>query len=135
MALFEFFPRNYRWSYNTLLGFAAGGQFRDIALILPRLAAAAGRDGALYREWSWLAQVLERRAAGNVSDFTRSENLFLASLYHTLAEHFINPADPLRMEAYHHVLACFEQARKSAPFSLERVEVPFEGSVLPAYFL
>jgi dienelactone hydrolase len=135
MAIYEFFPGNYRWSYNTLLGFAAGGQFGDIALILPKLTAAIGDDRAWHREWTWLATVLERRAEGQASDLTKSENLFLASLYHTLAEHFINPTDPARLEAYHHVLACFERARQAAPFPLERVLVPYDGTTLPAYFL
>ena len=39
----EFFPSNYRWSYNTLLAFAAGGQLGDIALLLPRLEASRQR--------------------------------------------------------------------------------------------
>lgn len=135
MALFEFFPGNYRWSYTTLLGFAAGGQFGDIALIMPRLKVAVGDDKAWYREWSWLAHVLERRAEGHVSNLTKSENLFLAALYHTLAEHFVSPAEPLRLESYRQVLACFDKARAAAPFTLERVTVPYKGTTLPAYFL
>src|SRR6266851_10489162 len=60
--MFEFFPGNYRWSYNTLLAFAAGGQLGDVALILPRLQTAVGDDEAWHREWSWLGTALSRRA-------------------------------------------------------------------------
>ncbi|HEX9463014.1 MAG TPA: alpha/beta fold hydrolase [Alphaproteobacteria bacterium] len=132
--MFEFFPGNYRWSYNTLLAFAAGGQLGDVALILPRLQQSAGDDDAWHREWSWLAEVLSRRAEG-ASPATASEDLFLSSLYHTIGEHFIPPADPRRLAAYGHVLATFERARALAPFPLERVLVPYDGTTLPAYFM
>lgn len=132
--MFEFFPGNYRWSYNTLLAFAAGGQLGDIALILPRLQKSAGDDEAWHREWSWLADVLAQRAESSPVAETGSEDLFLAALYHTIGEHFIPPADPRRLEAYGHVLRTFDRARALAPFTLERVLVPYEGTTLPAYF-
>jgi dienelactone hydrolase len=130
----EFFPGNYRWSYNTLLAFAAGGQLGDLALILPRLQPAVGDDDAWHREWSWLADVLSRRA-DNDSRETASENLFLSSLYHTIGEHFVPPADPKRLAAYGHALKAFERARELAPYVLERVLVPYDGTTLPAYFM
>jgi dipeptidyl aminopeptidase/acylaminoacyl peptidase len=132
--MIEFFPQHYRWSYTTLLAFAAGGQLGDIALILPRLQSKVGDDDLWFQQWTWLAHVLEERAEGG-SDETASEDLFLASLYHTIGEHFVSPADPRRLESYHEVLRTFEAARAKAPFTVERVEVPFEGSSLPAYFM
>jgi dipeptidyl aminopeptidase/acylaminoacyl peptidase len=134
--MFEFVPNNYRWSYNTLLAFAAGGQFGDIALILDRLNKENGNDDVWHDAWSWLAQVLERRASyPYATDLTRSENLFAASLYHTLAEHFVPPANPARAKAYQHVLKCFDEARRLAPFEMESVTIPFGDATLPAYFL
>lgn len=134
--MFEFVPNNYRWSYNTLLAFAAGGQFGDIALILDRLTKANGDHVAWHGAWSWLAQVLERRASSaDVTSLSKSENLFAASLYHTLAEHFVPPADPARAAAYQQVLNCFDRARRCAPFKMETATIPFDGATLPAYFL
>jgi dipeptidyl aminopeptidase/acylaminoacyl peptidase len=132
--MFEFFPGNYRWSYNTLLAFAAGGQLGDVALILPRLQTAIGDDEAWHREWSWIGAALSRRAE-NGSRETASENLFLSSLYYTIGEHFIPPADCSRLAAYGHVLETFERARELAPYALERVLVPYDGTTLPAYFM
>ena len=37
MTMFELFPGNYRWSYNTWAALAAGGEFGDLGLILDRL--------------------------------------------------------------------------------------------------
>ena len=56
--MYEFFPGNYRWSYNTLLAVAAGGQLGDIALIHPRLLERAGEDEAWHEEWARLADIL-----------------------------------------------------------------------------
>ncbi|RZS86597.1 alpha/beta hydrolase family protein [Pigmentiphaga kullae] len=129
-----FFPDNYRWSYNTLLAFSAGAEIGDFGTILPELSKNVGDDEAWRDGWLALAHVLEARAQGKTG-ITRSEDMFLASLYHTISEHFINPNDPRRLEGYHEVLRCFEQARAAAPFKMERVLVPFEGTTLPAYFM
>jgi dipeptidyl aminopeptidase/acylaminoacyl peptidase len=52
-----------------------------------------------------------------------------------MGEHFVQPADPRRLESYRHVLQCFAKACELAPFPIERVLVPFEGTTLPAYFM
>ena len=132
--MFHFFSGNYRWSYNTLLAFAAGGQLGDIALILTRLTESGGNDEAWHREWAWLARVLEERAVRG-SRLSAAESYFLSSLYHTISEHFIPPAEPRRLASYREVLRTFDAARELAPHAIERVLVPYEGTTLPAYFV
>lgn len=63
--MFELFPGNYRWSYNTWAALAAGGEFGDLGLILDRLRSSGGRDKVWYESWTWLADLLERRAKEN----------------------------------------------------------------------
>ena len=114
--MFEFFPGNYRWSYNALLAFSAGAQLGDVGLVHQALLASNGDDEVWHAEWARLADVVEGRAVGAlVSDHTAAENLFLASLYHTISEHFISPADPRRLESYAEVLRTFEAARARVP--------------------
>ena len=132
--MFHFFPGNYRWSYNTLLAFAAGGQLGDITMVVERLAKAVGDDAAWHREWAWIADVLEARAKKG-SRLTAAENYFLSALYHTISEHFIPPASPDRLASYREVLRTFDQGREAFGHPVERVLVPFEGSTLPAYFV
>jgi dipeptidyl aminopeptidase/acylaminoacyl peptidase len=132
--MFEFFPGNYRWSYNTLLAFSAGAQLGDFALINERLRDKIGDDDAWHDQWAGLAGMLERRAGGG-SRHTAAEDYFLASLYHTISEHFIPPSEPRRLASYHEVLRCFELARGHSAHPVERVLVPFEGTTLPAYFV
>jgi len=132
--VFEFFPGNYRWSYNTLLAFAAGGQLGDFALIQKQLTQEAGNDNAWHREWARLADVLEKRAKAG-SRISAAENYFLSSLYHTISEHFIPPAEPARLASYREVLRTFNLGREASAHPVERVLVPFEGTTLPAYFV
>jgi dipeptidyl aminopeptidase/acylaminoacyl peptidase len=132
--VYHFFPGNYRWSYNTLLAFAAGGQLGDITMVVERLAGSVGDDAAWHREWAWLAGVLEQRARKG-SRLTAAENYFLASLYHTISEHFIPPAEPARLASYREVLRTFDLARDAFAHPVERVAVPFEGTTLPAYYV
>lgn len=132
--MYEFFKGNYRWSYMTLLAFSAGGQLGDIALVVSKLKDRVGDDGAWHDAWTWLGEVLEGRAEG-ASKATASETLFLAAVYHMIGELFVPPADPRRLIGYRRVLACFEQAMGLSSLGMQRVEVPFEQTALPAYFL
>ena len=77
--MFEFFAGDYRWSYNALLAFAAGGQLGDVALIHRSLLDKTGDDDAWHREWARLAGILEGRAKGG-SGHTAAENTYLARL-------------------------------------------------------
>jgi dienelactone hydrolase len=132
--MFEFFPGQYRWSYNTLLAFAAGGQLGDFALIENELKAKVGEDEVWHREWARLAGTLEKRAKAG-SRHTAADNYFLSSLYHTISEHFIPPASPERLASYREVLRTFDLGREKSSHPVERVLVPFEGRTLPAYFV
>lgn len=136
--MFEFFPGNYRWSYNILMALAAGAQMGDIGLIGNRLREGVGDDEVWHHQWAWLAELLERRAGQSVLHGTgesASEDLFLASLYHTMAERFMPPQDPRRRESYARSLTSFEHARRLSSYPIERVLVPYESTTLPAYFL
>ena len=136
--MLELIPGNYKWSYNILACLSCGGQVGDIAHILDELKQAGGDDNVWHGAWSRLAESLERRAERALSlggEASASENHFLESLYYTISEHFIPPADPRRMRAYQKALLAFEKARVAWKHPVERVEVPYEGGCLPAYFV
>jgi dienelactone hydrolase len=136
--MYEFFPGNYRWSYNTWCALAAGGEFGDISLILPRLSEHEGDDDRWLVAWNWLAQRVEARAAErleNGSHASAADSYLLASLYHKISEQFVPPSDPRRLQSYESALGTFEQARALNGAGIERVLVPYEGAALPAYFV
>ena len=100
--MYELFPGNYRWSYNAWAALAAGGEFGDISLILDRLGKQVGHDEEWYAAWTWLAERLEARAAERLAIGTNAsaaESYFLASLYYKIAEQFVPPSDPIRLQS------------------------------------
>ena len=136
--MYELFPGNYRWSYNTWCALAAGGEFGDLGLILSRLQESAGRDEEWFRAWNWLAERVELRARERLdagAKASASETYFLASLYHKMSEQFVPPSDPIRLASYKKALSTFETARSWADRVIERVLVPYEDKTLSAYFV
>jgi dienelactone hydrolase len=107
----------------------------DLAIILPELQSKVGNDEAWHDQWSRLANILVSRAAGAVTATSKGDFLLLATLYQIMAEHFVPPSDPRRLEAYATVLDTFEQAQRLQANPTRRLEIPFEGGVLPSYFL
>lgn len=132
--MYEFFPGNYMWSYNVMLALAAGGQVGDIALMMPKLSEHVGDDEVWHEEWDRLSKIVEKRAHEQLSEQSASEAMYLACLYQIMAEHFVPPQDPKRSAAYNKVLEMFDWARQRSQDTLEYIEIPFEGSFLPAYF-
>jgi dienelactone hydrolase len=134
-SMFELFPGNYRWSYNAHLALAAGGQFGDVALILPELQAHVGNDEAWHDSWDSLSDVLAKRADVATSPRSRHSHLLLATLYKIMAEHFVPPTDPRRLAAYKEVLHLFDRAQSCSDNPVMRVAIPYDGKALHAYFL
>jgi len=130
----EFFPGNYKWSYNTLLAFCGGGQIGDVTRVLRRLEGTAD-DAAWHDAWQEIADVAARRAAGSQQPRSAWQHHLLASLYGIISEHFMPPGTPQRLRTYRKALASFDAARAAAPFAIERVEVPYEGASLPGYYV
>jgi len=134
-AMFELFPGNYRWSYNAHLALAAGGQFGDLALILPTLQANVGNDEVWHDNWDALAGVLVRRADIASNPRSKVAHLLLATLYKIMAEHFVPPTDPRRLAAYREVLQLFDRAQAYSDNPVQRVRIPYGSQALHAYFL
>jgi pimeloyl-ACP methyl ester carboxylesterase len=134
VAMHEFFPGNYRWSYNTLLAFCGGGQVGDVARVLERLQSTTD-DAAWHEAWQEIADVATRRATQATHPRSAWQHHLLASLYGVISEHFIPPGSPQRLATYRKALASFDAARALAPYPVERVEVPYEGASLPGYYV
>lgn len=132
--MFEFFPGNYKWSYNTLLAFSGGGQLGDIAPVIERLRNSQS-DQEWLSAWGEAADIASRRAQGSASEASAWQHYLLSSLYRIVSEHFIPPGEPLRLATYRKALDSFNAARDISPYPIERVEIPFEGSQLPGYFV
>jgi dienelactone hydrolase len=138
------FPGNLRWSNATQIvkGMVAYGAaaMAEIDLIVQRLKARsteADLDKAWMEEWSKEADRVARigdeaDAAGN--SITAGNQYMRAGNYYYSAERFVPPGDE-KLAVYRKALRCYQGAMGRLHPDIERVEVPYEGQSLPAWFV
>jgi len=138
------FPGNLRWSNATQIvkGMVAYGAaaMAEIDLITQRLKARAGEsdlDRVWMEEWSKEADRVAKigddaDAAGNA--ITAGNQYMRAGNYYYSAERFIPPGEA-KLAMYRKALRCYQGAMARLHPDIERVEVPYEGQSLPAWFV
>ena len=138
------FPGNLRWSNATQIvkGMApyAAVAIEEVDRVCDRLRARekeADPDVAWKQEWSAMADRVA--AVGDTADaegrkITAGNQYMRAANYYYSAERFIPPGDE-KMAMYRKALRCWTAALERLHPEIERVEVPYEGKSLPAYFL
>ncbi|MCC7487497.1 MAG: alpha/beta fold hydrolase [Burkholderiales bacterium] len=136
---FLYFPEDYRWSHGVLIGLNAapwgGAEIGEVNRVGLRLKGHVGDDGAWFREWAREAETVEKAGRAHIAAGRRrtgAQYLFRAANYYHVGERFLQPkADGL--EAYKRGVDCFRDAARiiSRP-RIEHVEIPFEGTTLPA---
>jgi len=138
------FPGNLRWSNATQIvkGMVAYGAaaMAEIDLITQRLKARAGEpdlDRVWMEEWSKEADRVAKigddaDAAGNA--ITAGNQYMRAGNYYYSAERFIPPGEA-KLAMYRKALRCYQGAMARLHPDIERVEVPYEGNSLPAWFV
>lgn len=141
MALFEYFP-NYVWNLSLSIAIQSGAELGEIIdMSKPLLdAAEAGEDagtGAFLLEWVKMAETLCELAAEDEAKerwFSASDKLRRASLYLFTAERMQGHGHPGRTETFARALDCFDKYVEYGQENCERVEIPYEGKVLPALY-
>jgi len=138
------FPGNLRWSNATQIvkGMVAYGAaaMAEIDLITQRLrarAAEADLDRAWMEEWSKEADRVAKigddaDAAGNL--ITAGNQYMRAGNYYYSAERFIPPGEE-KLAMYRKALRRYQGAMARLHPDIDRVEVPYEGQSLPAWFV
>jgi dienelactone hydrolase len=140
--VFEYFPGNYVWNLAVVATLNSGGLIDEVdrACRPLREAAARGSDAGtadLMRAWSGLtgqlvAQAEQAEAAGR----TRSAGQLYARAANYLcqAERMQSAKTPGRLDTYRRVLDLQARAIARKDPRITRVEVPYDGTALPAYF-
>ncbi len=138
---FKYFPENYMWSQAllTFLDMApwGGATLGEIDRIGKRLRAFVGDNEAWFREWTTMAQRVERladEAADKRRDLTAGGAYYRASMYYLAGERNIPPSDLRKDTTYKKVLSTFTKGMSRINPRMERVEIPYEDKILPAYF-
>jgi alpha-beta hydrolase superfamily lysophospholipase len=104
----------------------------------PATVHPSGDIEAWHRAWSELGQQLEQSAAQALErghHVSASDFALRASIYHQWAEGFLDPEDPRAEAAYGKHLSCFATFARYRDPAIELVDIPYEGSVIPAYFV
>jgi dipeptidyl aminopeptidase/acylaminoacyl peptidase len=138
---FRYFPENHMWSHGIMhaigmisYGAAAMGEIDQIG---QRLKEHLGDNEAWFEEWTRMGEKMESRAkeagAGN-HQLTAGTYFLHAATYYNYGERFLQPGSK-KLDTYRRHLQCFREGVKRRYPDMERVDLPYEGTTLPAWFM
>lgn len=136
--MFEYLPGQTEWSDYMLRLINecqhGGGDFHECDRTFKRMRVGDIRDW--HREWLRIARGVEglgEAALARGRLVTARKAFMRAYTYYRSAEYFL-PRDDSRLAVYTAGIQCFAKAGRLFSPPLERVEIPYEGATLPAYF-
>lgn len=140
MALFQYFAGNYVWNLAVNMALESGAQIGEIEDMCGPLreAAARGEDAGtaeFLAQWVKMAEKLlelaaEDEALGRTLSAARKGQR--AALYLIVAERMQGHGHPGREATYASAQKAFRHAIQIGSENAERVEIPYQGKVLPA---
>jgi dienelactone hydrolase len=137
--MFEYFPKNYVWNLSVDIAIESGAQIGEIDEMCRPLrdAAARGEDagtGEFLKHWVAMADKLVDLAAEDVAkgrNLSAGKKLQRASLYYITAERMQGHGHPGRQDTYGKSRLTFDEAMRLGRENVQRVEIPYEGAVIP----
>ncbi|HEV8518290.1 MAG TPA: alpha/beta fold hydrolase, partial [Burkholderiales bacterium] len=137
----EQFPGNFVWSNAALVtkGMAPYGAVAlgEIDEVCARLKTRQGEPDAWREEWCALGRRLEKvadKAAQLGHGFTAGNYYLRAGMYYFTGERFVEPGEQKRAIG-RKAIACQQAGLLARYPNLERVEVPYGKTTLPALFM
>ena len=137
-----YFPSDYRWSFNTVLALSTarhgGSEIGEIDQVVRVLADHVGDDERWFEEWvamgdRVLALAVAAEQRGKL--ISAAAHYRRASCYHFVGDRFRMPKDERAMSVYSTAVESFKKAAQLGGDDMEFVEVPYEGSSLPAIYV
>ncbi|MDA0999366.1 MAG: prolyl oligopeptidase family serine peptidase [bacterium] len=139
MPMFEYYPSHWTmsWQFLRLVSEAhfGGGDFHEAHDAVRNIPA--GDEEAWHREWYRLGEEVEKRADAELAlghrltaraCYLRSSNYFRVSEFFLLG-------DSRKIPTYKRCIANFEKAASLFDTPFERVEIPYENTGLPGWFV
>jgi dienelactone hydrolase len=138
---FEYFPGHHMWSQGMMFGIEmqtwGAAALGEIDQVGQRLKAHVGDNEKWWEEWTAMARRVEGfgdAAHGEGRELTAGSYYLRAAVYYFCGERFIPPSERKR-DTYRSCLRCFRRGIERRYPRIERVEVPYEGTTLPAWLL
>jgi alpha-beta hydrolase superfamily lysophospholipase len=135
------FPDNFQWSNATLVtkGMAPYGAVAmgEIDEVVQRMHARANEPQAWWEEWGRMGERLERvgdAAAAEGRDATAGNAYLRAAMYYYTGERMIEPGEQ-KLGMYRKSLRCAKEGLTRRYKNIEMIDVKYEDSALPAYFM
>src|SRR6266511_1589708 len=138
------FPGNLRWTNAMQIvkvmppyGAVAMDEIDRVGRLLEARAGEADLDQVWREEWAAMADrvaAVADKAAAEGRQITAGHHYMRAGNYYYSAERFIPPGAE-KMAMYRKALRAYQAAMERLHPDIERVEVPYEGTSLPAYFV
>ena len=141
--MFEPFPGNYVWNLGVNIAVAMGGSLGEMDEANRHVLDVATRGAdegtaAFFDSWIALAdRVAERARADEAANhpLSASAKFHRACVYYMTAERMQRHGYAPREEAYAKMLRAMREAARLGRLNVEFVEVPYEGTSLPALFV
>jgi len=138
---FEYFPDNFVWSQQmmSMIDMAVWGAaaMGEIDRVGQRLRGREGDNEAWFNEWCAMAEDMERKATAARAanhQLTAGTYYLHAGVYFLYAERFTPPSDK-KFDTYRRSMNCFVEGYRRRYPNIERADVPYQGTTLPAYFM
>ncbi|MBI3918684.1 MAG: alpha/beta hydrolase [Betaproteobacteria bacterium] len=135
------FPTQYQWSNATLVtkGMAPYGAVAlgEIDWVVQRLHERIDEPQAWWEEWTRVAAKVEQAgdaAAAEGRSATAGNYYLRAGNYYYTGERMVPPGEQ-KLGIYRRALRCYQEGLKRRCPGIEFVDVPYEQTGLPAYFL
>lgn len=140
-AGFQYFPENFMWSQGMMIVLEmarwGGAALSEVDRVGRRLKDKVGDNDAWGAEWENEArriEVMGDEALANRRPLSAAGHYLRAATYYFVGERFVPPG-PKKTELYESCLRCFRPGIQWRYPNIERVEVPYEGVTLPAWFM
>ncbi|MGE5523645.1 MAG: alpha/beta hydrolase family protein [Rhodospirillaceae bacterium] len=141
MSWIEEFPGNFAWSNAAMVtkGMAPYGAvaMAEIDRVCERLRSREQEPDAWREEWCRMGERLEaiaRQAAAERREMTAGHCYLRSGMYYFTGERFVYPG-PQKREIGRKAIECQQAGLLRCYPEMQRVEVPYEETTLPALFL
>jgi dienelactone hydrolase len=137
---FLYFPDNYRWSMGLLICLSSapwtGVEIDEVQRVGRALDDHVGDDNAWFEEWTRMGDMVEARGRDELAKghtLTAAACFMRATRYYQTGERFIHPRSQRSNDVYAKAVRIFQEAAAIMRHPrIEPVEVPYEGTSLPA---